>query len=307
MQQPIIRKVLSYFRKLAKVSNKSKRQELQRRSKTRQEHIEWIEAVLRKLSGVYYTVEDIRQKFNLKFADEAKLSRETMRRIMKNDLYMRHKKLETCNQRALRSSNIRIFCELMTMQWELINHGFEMIWIDEFTWSHRSNSIYGWCKLGEKRYISLKYNKFKMSFIIAFLQSRFYGISGTENTNDNVIFGKFLLQLWESLKDAEKFDEDRWVLVMDNASIHKTEYIQRIATHKQIRIITIAPYEPSLNSAEKLILSIKSKMTAYSNRGKLMSLASVKSIVNEVATLDLQKMVEASFREALGRMKQLIQ
>ena len=145
-----------------------------------------------------------------------------------------------------------------------------------------------------------------MSFIVVFSQSRFYGISGTESTNDNYIFTKFLLQLWESLEDALNFDEDRWMLVIDRGCIHKTEYIQRIATHKQIRTTVTAPYEPSLNPTEKLILSIKSKMTVYSNIGKLMSLFSVKSIVNEVATLDLQKMVEVSLKEALGRMKRLI-
>ena len=38
-----------------------------------------------------------------------------------------------------------------------------------------------------------------------------------------------------------------------------------------------------------------------------MSLSLVKSIVNEVANLNLRKMVEASYKEALVRMRQLVQ
>ena len=220
---------------------------------------------------------------------------------------MRYKKLEICNQKVLRLSNIRLFWESMAIQWELLSSGHEMIYIDEFAWSYRGNHIHGWCKSNEKRYVTLNSNQFNMSFIVAFSQSRFYGIAGTEGTNDSIIFGKILIQLWNSFSDIGGFDADRSILVMDNASIHKTQYIQEIAVREKIQIITIAPYEPSLNPAEKLILSIKSKMKACCNRGRLMSLSLVKSIVNEVAKLNLQKMVEASYKEALVRMRQLVQ
>ena len=117
---------------------------------------------------------------------------------------------------------------------------YEIIWIDEFTWSYRGNHIYRWCKSKEKRYVSLKDSQFKISFIFAFSQSRFYGLIGSENTNHSIIFVNFQLQLWESFKDVECFDADRWILLMDNASIYKSEYIQKIAMHRKIRIITIA-------------------------------------------------------------------
>ena len=142
----------------------------------------------------------------------------------------------------------------------------------------------------------LKYSQFKMSFIVAFSQSRFYGVIGTGKTNDSITFGNFLLQLWDSFKDVEYFDEDRWILVIDNASIHKTEYIQKNCGTQKDTDNYHYPVWAIAQSSRKADPFNKSKMTAHSNK-KLMSLALVKSIVNEVAKLNLQKMVEVSYRE----------
>ena len=68
--------------------------------------------------------------------------------------------------------------------------------------------------------------------------------------------------------------------------------------------MTIPPYEPSLNPTEKLILSIKSKIKTRRFQGRVISLALIKAVVDEVAQVRLEGMVEALFKEAAQKAKQ---
>ena len=65
----------------------------------------------------------------------------------------------------------------------------------------------------------------------------------------------------------------------------------------------ISPYEPSLNPAEKLILAIKLKLRMRQFQGHVLSLAAVKNVVNELAYVNLKKMITSSLNEALNKMK----
>ena len=61
------------------------------------------------------------------------------------------------------------------------------------------------------------------------------------------------------MMDAVVKDNAAIVIVMDNASVHKSHYINSVIKGKTVRIMTIHPYRPSLNLAKELILSIKTK------------------------------------------------
>ena len=50
------------------------------------------------------------------------------------------------------------------------------------------------------------------------------------------------------------------IIVLNNDSIHKTEKALKLIVNLKIPMITILPYEPSLNPVEKFILAIKSKL-----------------------------------------------
>ena len=58
------------------------------------------------------------------------------------------------------------------------------------------------------------------------------------------------------------------IIVLDNASIHKTEKALKFIVDSKIPMITIPPYEPSLNPVEKFILAIKSKLKQKKERGQ---------------------------------------
>ena len=127
LQLAVIRKVRSCFKKLIKQSSKLRKLGLQRKYGIWQRRIDWIKRHLKSLSEVHYTVEDVRQKFIKEFTDKPKLSKDTIQRIMKNDLHIKYKKLDTCNHTVLRHNNIRLFWESIAIKWELLSFGYEIV------------------------------------------------------------------------------------------------------------------------------------------------------------------------------------
>ena len=57
------------------------------------------------------------------------------------------------------------------------------------------------------------------------------------------------------------------LILLDNASIHKTKMVSKFVYDSNIRLITIPPYEPSLNPVEKFILAIKLKLRQKKQKG----------------------------------------
>ena len=73
-----------------------------------------------------------------------------------------------------------------------------------------------------------------MSFIVAFSQSRFYDVIEAEYINDSITFGNSLLHLWNSFKDFECFDANRWILVMIIYPFTKPNILKNYYTQKDI-------------------------------------------------------------------------
>ena len=59
-----------------------------------------------------------------------------------------------------------------------------------------------------------------------------------------------------------------FVVVWDNATIHKSKLVKEFLEDTQTLMVTIPPYWPALNPAEKLILAIKQKVGKYEDGGK---------------------------------------
>ena len=125
-----------------------------------------------------------------------------------------------------------------------------------------------------------------------------------EQTNNLETFGLFIERLPSRIKSASLIPFDKIILVMDNASFHKSSFIRKLIEDKKVRIFTNAPHEPCLNPAEKLILVIKRKVKARRFQGRILSLTMVKAAVDEISEIRLERLVNASTFESLGKMKQ---
>ena len=81
-------------------------------------------------------------------------------------------------------------------------------------------------------------------------------IMGTNDTFNFIMFKYFLHQMLQYLPN-------KWMLVADNASIHKTNEIQRFLISINLLLTTIPTYSPWINPSEHLILAIKVKLGKF--------------------------------------------
>ncbi|NHC05112.1 IS630 family transposase, partial [Acinetobacter sp. 187] len=85
---------------------------------------------------------------------------------------------------------------------------------------------------------------------------------------DRNIFVCWLEYLLQDLK--QKDDQTKsYLLILDNASIHKGRVIDDLAARYQIRIVYLPAYSPDLNPIERAWFVLKSKvrhMVAHSNK-----------------------------------------
>ena len=118
--------------------------------------------------------------------------------------------------------------------------------------SNQSFKFYGWSKKGKSGFISIISDSFSMSFFVAFNADRFYGIVGIEETGTSQNFIYFLHNVLKKRKKVNLDETRPLVIILVNASIHKTKDAIKFITDSNIPMITIPPNEPSLNPVENL-------------------------------------------------------
>ena len=121
---------------------------------------------------------------------------------------------------------------------------------------------------GSKSYIQHDENNFSIGVIIAFSISRVYGVIRSNKTTDSELFWYFLDKLFTENSDELKTHNTRTILLMDNAPYHKSRIVQDFIKNSGATIVTITPYWPCLNPAEKIIMCIKQKLKRQQWNGK---------------------------------------
>ena len=130
------------------------------------------------------------------------------------------------------------------------------------------NLFRGWSEIGTKGILSTPFDNFSMNFILAVSEKHIYGVMGNSYTNDANIFCFFLSKVSQLIMNTTQRSNLRWCYIMDNASIHKTKQVQGFTEKNNLIIITIPPYCPSLNAAETIIQSIKTKIRCLTWNGR---------------------------------------
>ena len=106
------------------------------------------------------------------------------------------------------------------------------------------------------------------SVIWAFSEYKFYGLIINKNANTHHTFLHFIIQI-KSLRESRVDNkDDKYCIIYDNTSIHKTKVIKKFAEKNKIKILTIPPYWPVLNATEKLILSMTKKIQKWNDEGR---------------------------------------
>ena len=245
-----------------------KQSSYENRRKLKELHKIWLTEHIDKMKGQHFTLNTLQRDIINNFHDLGEVSESTIRRVLKNLLHFRFKKLEKIEQKTTTAEHIRVFFETAAIIMKLEDKSVETIYFDEFSINSRRVNFYGWWKIGEKSALALRSNPFSMSFVIAVSQFRVYGImgSGGSMTSDSMIH--FLKKLCEERNQNELFKQRPFVFWFDNASIHTSSKLQSFMRQADMKAITIAPYWPMLNPWEKVILALKWKLKTYYKSNK---------------------------------------
>ena len=246
------------------------------------------------------TIAILRNALMQNYGPGFEVSWETVRRAIKEQLSMRFKRIEKVVPKSATSESRRSFMESLVMQLEIERLGIETIFVDEFTISSRNSNHYGWAFKGQKGFIASMDDKFSMSFIAVFSARWFYGIQGVTMTTDSSAFVRFLRSFVITRRSLYDLDEiPPAVLIMNNASIHKSSLVKTAVKNLQLSLLTITPCSPALNPWEKLILALKTALKAKKAQGKVIYLQTIASIVKEIKRNKLEGFIRASRQEWL--------
>ena len=170
--------------------------------------------------------------------------------------------------------------------------GFTIVYIDEFRYSAHEDRFYGWWSKASNSVYWANPQTFNMSFWIMMSEDCIFAIKGTPEIFDSTLFVQFL-------EEAVAYLPDKVIIWMDNSSIHKTREVYQTLKRHTILALTIPPYSPWLNPWEHLIRSIKTKIRKIQGTGKLITLRTIKQVVDKANQDELKNYFEMSIKETL--------
>ena len=206
---------------------------------------------------VVSNIQDYIKNFHIKIWP---VSSSTIRRILKNHLKMSYRKAENKIRKSFTDEYKRKMLKTIHIVESLKNDGWELIYFDEFNYNPRTYKHYNWDIKGNKNYLIGTSENVTLNFIVAISTCGTYGLLWTESTGDSDFSINFITELWKWRNDNKNLKNKKFVFLMDNSSIHTSIQFCKFLKSAKLREITICPYSPHLNPAEKLIQSIKGKL-----------------------------------------------
>ena len=196
----------------------------------------------------------------------------------------------------------RDFFDSAYLQLWLESSGTRLIYIDEFHVSLHTDSAYNWSLRNHPAVLISNLDPWTMSFIVALSSSGIEGILASTTSINSQNFTVFIYDLWCNLHKEEEAIYNP-LLVFDNSKIHSIKISTKFIEKHSIKWLTIPPYSPQLNPAEKIIGMIKSKIRSASTKNKQLSLSLVKQIVDDTTEETWMKWILSSRMEVYKTMK----
>ena len=186
---------------------------------------------------------------------------------------------------------VRQIIEAITLQLAFEKERLISVFIDEFKFSSEFYMEYVWVKRGTKGYHFINKSNFNMKFIKRF---SLLGVEGIVATNGTFNSRKFRKLVWDIFKD----DSANLVMIMDNPKIHKAGIVNKFLRDSCILAVAILPYNPFCNPCEKLILMIKSSTRKIKASEWIITLLTIKDIIDSLQPESFAAWVKESWLEA---------
>ena len=211
---------------------------------------------------------DIQYCLDTYYPQLTKISDWSIRKILKENLRFSYKRLCLIQRKLFRPEYTRRFFESALLQIVLEDEGYELLYEDEFSINFRTRSNYGWGPIGDGGFLKAHEERFSMSFMVGFSCRGIYGVIGTTGSHTFETFISFISNSLWNRTNVHRLEPSKLIIIWDNSYIHKSKEVIKFLENTKIQILTICPYWPTLNPAEKLILFIKQKLKMLKVQGR---------------------------------------
>jgi transposase len=135
-------------------------------------------------------------------------------------------------------------------------HSYHVVYIDESGCDKRIGfRRTGWSPLGVTPVQVARYQREQRYQILpTYSQDGILLAQVFQGTTDSAVFEDFVEQL---LHHCGRWPEPNSVLVMDNASFHRTERIERVCADAGVKFMYLPPYSPDFNPIEEFFAELK--------------------------------------------------
>ncbi|EAU30139.1 conserved hypothetical protein [Aspergillus terreus NIH2624] len=133
---------------------------------------------------------------------------------------------------------------------------YQLVYVDESGCDKRTGfRRTGWSPLGITPVQISKFHRDKRYQILpAYAQDGVVISRVFQGSTDGRIFEDFIQQL---LQHCNRWPELKSVIIMDNASFHRTERIDQICAEAGVKLLYLPPYSPDLNPIEEFFSELK--------------------------------------------------
>ena len=133
---------------------------------------------------------------------------------------------------------------------------YHLVYIDESGCDRRAGfRRTGWSPLGVSPVQIARFHRGRRYQILpAYAQDGVVLAQVFQGSTDSVVFESFIEQL---LPHCGKWPEPRSVLVMDNASFHRSDRIDQLCAAAGVKLLYLPPYSPDLNPIEEFFAELK--------------------------------------------------
>lgn len=211
------------------------------------------------------TLEEIREKILQKFTDLTNLSTSTIWKYLDCRL-ITTKLIRYVSEEANSPNNLQNRFDYVTFMSNL-DREIKQIFVDETNFTILTRRNIGWSRKGERATRATTINGCKKINIIHSVSPDYGNIhTSLEDLNINSdLFDKFIRDLLLKLK--EKYPNQKFIIIMDNARIHRPTSLQQIfhedGFSEFFQLKMLPPLSPFLNPIEHVFSMIKSFVKEY--------------------------------------------
>ena len=200
-----------------------------------------------------------------------KLWEKTISQILKESLGLSFKKGKSCPVSLHKKKHELLKCLFVAKMIPFFSTCELLINIDETSFSRHTKIDYSWLKKGypwKLRNITFINST---SLVTAITSSGKIFAASIDGSGTAFLFEIFLIKLKQFIEEHEQTTLDQWIILMDNASTHRSKTIYKCFKDNHMRVVYIPPYMPELAPIERLF-SILKHLTMKRSRGKLINL-----------------------------------